>query len=472
MGNRNSSPIRDCLDAICTNRSACVTYPDQPLFAWWAKPFNIEFPVIPAAIIRPENTIEVSETVKCAKQHGYRVQAKSGGHSYGNYGLGGLDGAVSIDLVHLKNFQMDTETWHASFGSGNTLGDLDKGLHANGRRAIAHGTCPSVGTGGHLTVGGLGPISRMWGSSLDHLVEMEVVTADGTIQTASLHNNSDLFWAMRGAGASFGIATNFVVKTQEEPGNIVQYSYNIDFGSQEDTAGLYKEWQALVADPYMDRRFSSLFVVHPLGALITGTFFGTEDEYQTTGIPDRLPGIDKGVVQLTNWLGHLLHGAEGVGCAVGSVPNAFYGKSLALSKQDLLDDSAIDDLFGYLKDARSETTPVTIIFNTEGGAMMDTPANATAYPHRDSVIMYQSYGLGVVKVSGATRMLLDGVHERIQRSAPGARTTYAGYIDAWIDRDAAQKLYWADNLPQLREIKKVWDPEDIFQNPQSVEPAD
>jgi FAD/FMN-containing dehydrogenase len=222
----------------------------------------------------------------------------------------------------------------------------------------------------------------------------------------------------------------------------------------------------------MDRRFSSLFVVQPLGALITGTFFGTKSQYRATGIPDRLPGAGKGAVWLTDWAGLLLHEAEATGCALGSIPTAFYGKSLSLSEQDLLSDSAITDLFKYLDDNRSGLAPVTIIFNTEGGAMMDTPTDATAYPHRNSIIMYQSYGIGVGKVSAATRKLLDGVHERIQRSAPGAHSTYAGYIDAWADRKAAQKLYWADNLPRLRELKKVWDPTDVFSNPQSVEPAD
>lgn len=59
---------------------------------------------------------------------------------------------MSIDLVNLKDFEMDNETWYASFGAGTNLGELDKNLHTFGRRAIAHGTCPSVGTGGHLTV--------------------------------------------------------------------------------------------------------------------------------------------------------------------------------------------------------------------------------------------------------------------------------------------------------------------------------
>ncbi|RGP71531.1 hypothetical protein FSPOR_3237 [Fusarium sporotrichioides] len=472
MGNGNSTPFRDCLDSICANRSTCVTYPGDPLFSCWSRPFNLEFPVVPAAIIRPETTTEVAETVKCAKKYGYKVQAKSGGHSYGNHGLGGVGGAVSIDMVNLRDFSMNNKTWYASFGSGMNLGELDEHLHANGRRAIAHGTCPGVGTGGHLTVGGLGPISRQWGSALDHLLEIEVITADGTVQRASYTKNSGLFWALRGAGASFGIVTKFMVKTHPEPGRVVQYSYNIALASHAETAELYREWQALVGDPNMDRRFSSLFVVQPLGALITGTFFGTKSQYQATGIPDRLPGADKGAVWLTDWAGLLLHEAEAAGCALGSIPTAFYGKSLSLSEQDLLSDSAITDLFKYLEDNRSGLAPVTILFNTEGGAMMDTPANATAYPHRNSIIMYQSYGIGVGKVSAATRKLLDGVHERIQRSAPGALSTYAGYIDAWADRKAAQKLYWADNLPRLRELKKVWDPADVFSNPQSVEPAD
>ncbi|KAH7188219.1 uncharacterized protein B0J16DRAFT_396446 [Fusarium flagelliforme] len=472
MGNGHSSPIQNCLNSICANRTACVTYPGDPLFTWWSKPFNLEFLVVPTAIIRPQTANEVAEAVKCATQSGLKVQAKSGGHSYGNYGLGGADGAVSIDMVNFKDFSMDNRTWYARFGAGLNLGELDVHLHANGRRAIAHGTCPEVGTGGHLTVGGLGPISRQWGSALDHLLEIEVVTADGTIQRASYTKNSGLFWAMRGAGASFGIATKFLVKTRPEPGKIVQYSYNFAFGSQTETAALYKEWQQLVGEPDLDRRFSSLFVVQPLGALITGTFFGTESEYQATGIPGRLPGAGKGAFWLTDWAGLLLHEAEATGCALGSIPTVFYGKSLSLTEQDLLSDSAITELFEYLGDHHSQLSPITIIFNTEGGEMMDFPTNATAYPHRKSIIMYQSYGIGAGQVSAATRNLLDGVHQRIQRSAPSAHSTYAGYIDAWADRKTAQKLYWADNLPRLRELKKVWDPTDVFSNPQSIDPAD
>lgn len=69
-----------------------------------------------------------------------------------NFGAGGQDGSLMIDMVHFKDFQMDTTTWQATFGAGFTLGALDKELHKHGKRAMAHGTCPGVGTGGHLTI--------------------------------------------------------------------------------------------------------------------------------------------------------------------------------------------------------------------------------------------------------------------------------------------------------------------------------
>lgn len=152
MGNGQSS-ARNCLDAICSNRSDCVAYPDTPLYKIsWALPYNFANWVTPAAVFRPDTAQDVADAVKCAVEYGFRVQAKSGGHSYGNYGLGGDDGALSIDLVNLRGFAMDKETWQATVGSGMHLGELDEHLHENGKRALAHGTCPDVGIGGHATI--------------------------------------------------------------------------------------------------------------------------------------------------------------------------------------------------------------------------------------------------------------------------------------------------------------------------------
>ncbi|TQV92467.1 hypothetical protein V2A60_007155 [Cordyceps javanica] len=472
MGNQTSIPIAPCLDAICRGRADCLAYSGDFLYqANWVKPYNLDVPVNPAAVIRPDTAAEVAATVKCAAAHGYHVQAKSGGHSYANFGLGGGDGGVMLDLQNLDHFSMDNSTWQASFGSGMLLGELDKHLHANGNRAMAHGTCPGVGIGGHATIGGIGPSSRIWGTALDHVLEVQVVTADGSIQRASKTQNPDLFWAIQGAGASFGIVTEFVVRTQEAPSSVVEYTYSINLGKQSDMGPLYKKWQHLVGDPNLDRRFTSLFIAEPLGVVITGTFYGTMDEYRASGIPDKLPASPASVTVM-DWLGSLAHIAEKVGLYLSNVSTKFVSRSLALRQEDLLSDESIDELFHYMGTTDPDTPLWFVIFDNEGGAIADVPDNATAYPHRDKLIMYQSYSVGLLGVSDKMVKFVDGVQDIVQRGAPNAHTTYAGYINAHLNRTAAQQFYWGDKLPRLRELKKQFDPASVFRNPQSIDPAE
>jgi FAD/FMN-containing dehydrogenase len=118
----------------------------------WVKPYNLDIEVTPVAVIRPTTAEDISAIVKCAVSNNVKVQAKSGGHSYGNFGLGGKDGAISIDMTKFQDFSMDTKTWQATVGAGTLLGDLTTRLHDNGRRAVAHGSCPGVGVGGHATI--------------------------------------------------------------------------------------------------------------------------------------------------------------------------------------------------------------------------------------------------------------------------------------------------------------------------------
>jgi len=462
----------DCLKAVCDGRSGCVASPNTPLYdLHWVKPYNLDLPVVPAAVIRPDNAQDVSGAVKCAVKHDVPIQAKSGGHSYANFGTGGEDGAVMVDLQNLKNFSMNEDTWEASFGPGFRLGELDEYLHDNGGRAIAHGTCPSVGVGGHATIGGLGPMSRMWGSALDHVEEVEVVTADGEIRRASYTENADLFFGLKGAGASFGIITEFKVHTHPEPGEVVEYTYSISFGSQKEMADVYRDWQALIGDPELDRRFSSLLITQPLGALITGTFYGTEEEYKATGIPDKIPGGGDADIKLLGWMGSLAHQAELAGLHLASLSTAFASRSLAFAEEDLLSDEAIDELFAYIDKADKGSLIWTIIWNSEGGAMADFAAG-NSYPHRDKLMMYQSYVVGIPNVSDATREFVEGVQERVREACPNANTTYAGYIDPTLDRAAANQFYWGEHVPRLREVKAKWDPNSVFRNPQSIEPAE
>lgn len=315
-------------------------------------------------------------------------------------------------------------------------------------------------------------MSRMWGPALDHIVEVEVVTATGDIVTANNETNADLFWALRGAGSSFGIITNFVLATHPEPAEVVEYTYHFSFGTQEDMAPVYKQWQEVIGDPDLDWRFSSLFIAEPLGAIITGTFYGTEEEYIATGLRDSMPGGGLVEVDILGWLGHLAHQAEVELLYISEIPTHFDSKSLTFREEDLLPDEAVDELFNYVGSADIGTIAWFVIFDTQGGYTATIPDNSTAYPHRNKPLMYQSYAVGIPTLSDDTQAFVSGVQDIVERGAPGARTKYAGYVDPDLDPQTAQETYWGDKLPMLREVKRAWDPDRVFKNPHSVEPAE
>lgn len=157
-GSKNE-PLRTCLNNVCGGRPHCVGYAGNPLYELkWAQRFNIEDANgHPWAVIRPQTVEDVSQIVQCAAASNVTVQAKGGGHSYSNFAY---DADITIDLKLMQHVSIDNGTRNARIGGGSRLGKIDKALQHHGR-AFAHGVCPGVGIGGHATIGGLGPMSRM-----------------------------------------------------------------------------------------------------------------------------------------------------------------------------------------------------------------------------------------------------------------------------------------------------------------------
>jgi FAD/FMN-containing dehydrogenase len=309
----------------------------------------------------------------------------------------------------------------------------------------------------------------MWGSCLDHVVEVEVVTADGKIQRASEEENSDLFFALKGAGASFGVITEFVMRTNPEPGNVIEYTYSLTFSRHKDLADVFRQWQELISDPDLDWRFGSEFVMHELGAIITGTFYGTEEEFDATGIPDRIPAGKRSIV-LNDWLGSVAQQAQESALWLSDISTPFTARSLAFKEDQLLSSNTITDLMNYIDDANRGTLLWFLIFDVTGGRIAEVPRNATAYGHRDTLMFCQGYGVGIPSLNDNTRNFMDGIVSRIRDATPGELGTYAGYVDPSLEN--GPQAYWGDNLDMLRQIKRDWDPANVFSNPQSVSPAE
>ncbi|KAJ7272724.1 hypothetical protein B0H12DRAFT_1319893 [Mycena haematopus] len=371
---------------------------------------------------------------------------------------------------------MNTSTWEATVGAGTLLGDLTRRLHDAGGRAIAHGTCPQVGIGGHATIGGLGPLSRQWGMALDHVLEVEIVLADGTITRASATQNPHIFLytftAVKGAAASFGIVTEFVFMTHPEPTNIIQYSYKIELGNHADMASTFHTWQSIIADPALDRKLASQVIVFERTMLITATYFGTEEEYKALNFDKQLANDRHNAtvlaVEVDDWLGAIDNWAEeGLLLFGGGVRTPFYSKSLTFKPENLIPEEGIQKLFEYFDNADKGTPLWFAIFDLAGGAVNDVSQHATAFAHRDTLFYLQTYAIGIETLSETTIAFLTGLSNTITDSMPEAQFgAYPGYVDPLL-KDG-QLEYWGENLLRLQQVKAARDLSDLFHNPQSV----
>ena len=160
-----------------------------------------------AVVVRPNTASEVSVALRYAKEHGgLPLAVCGGGHS--TSGDSSSDGGMVIDLARMRSTSVDPQAETITFGGGCTWEDVNGALWEH-RLATVSGTVADTGVGGLILCGGYGYLTGRHGLALDCLLSCEVVLANGEILIASKDENADLFWAMRGAGPTFGIVTSF-----------------------------------------------------------------------------------------------------------------------------------------------------------------------------------------------------------------------------------------------------------------------
>ena len=232
--------------AILCLTSQRVPYVDKtsPKWSQAQKPYNLRLSYQPAAITLPTLPKHVQDSVLCAALSGLKVQAKSGGHSYASYSSGGQDGSVVIDMKTFNTVNVDqgegicclwplitannkSATWIAKVGTGVRVGNIALELYDQGKRALPQGTCSGIGIGGSATHGGYGYTSRKWGLTLDHIVAMDVILANGTEVHATETRFPDLFYALRGAADSIGVVTYFYFRTLPAPNSVLVFSASL-----------------------------------------------------------------------------------------------------------------------------------------------------------------------------------------------------------------------------------------------------
>ncbi|MFX1506619.1 MAG: FAD-binding oxidoreductase, partial [Promethearchaeota archaeon] len=166
----------------------------------------------PALIVRCTGPADVIDAVKFARTHDLLVSVRGGGHNVSGTALCN-DGMV-IDLSKMKGIRVDVKSATARAQAGVTLGELDRETQVFGL-SVPSGIVTTTGIAGLTLGGGFGHISRRYGLSIDNLISVDIVTAEGEFLTASETENEDLFWGLRGGGGNFGVVTSFEYMLQK-----------------------------------------------------------------------------------------------------------------------------------------------------------------------------------------------------------------------------------------------------------------
>jgi FAD/FMN-containing dehydrogenase len=166
----------------------------------------------PAVIVRPADAPQVARVVSAARDSGSELAVRSGGHSAAGHSVS--EGGIVLDLGDMRGIEIDPKARTAWAQTGLTAGEYTNAAAAHGF-ATGFGDAASVGIGGITLGGGVGYLSRAYGLTIGDLLAAEVVTADGEIVQADAENERDLFWAIRGGGGNFGVATRFKFRLRE-----------------------------------------------------------------------------------------------------------------------------------------------------------------------------------------------------------------------------------------------------------------
>jgi FAD/FMN-containing dehydrogenase len=202
----------------------------------------------PAAVLFAADEDDVVEAVMLAAERGWRIGMRSGGHSWAAWSV--HDDALLLDLGALRTIEYDEATGIASAGPA-TIGSLELAPYITERgRAFPGGHCATVGIGGYLLQGGQGWNGRLKGWACESVVAVDVVTADGEKLRCDATQNSDLYWAARGAGPGFpAVVTRFHLQTYEKPAVMIQDTWTFSLDDAEEVV----HWLHRVL-PSLDRR--------------------------------------------------------------------------------------------------------------------------------------------------------------------------------------------------------------------------
>jgi FAD/FMN-containing dehydrogenase len=426
--------------------------------------FNAMIDRRPAFVVRCSNTEDVIAAVNFARENELDLAVRGGGHSVPGFGT--ADDAVVIDLSGMREVHVDPVRRTARAQGGATWGIFNEATHAHGL-ATTGGVVSTTGVGGLTLGGGIGYLARGVGLSCDNLVSAEVVTADGRAVTASESENEDLFWALRGGGGNFGVVTSFEFRLHpvtdvyggpmffdaSDAGTVLR-AYREFIADAPEEFGGFPAWQIAPPLPFVpeERHGETMlaFVACWAGPIEDG-------EQALKPIRDAAPIV-----------------AEHVGAmpypALNSAFDALYPPG---GLQHYWKANFVTELTDEAIEAHLEHGPKVPVVNSTvhiypiNGACNRVAPDATAFAYRDAT--FATVIAGMWPDAADNDANIAWVREYYDATAPLSEE--GGYVNFMSGDDQERiKANYRGNYDRLVDVKRRYDPDNLFHLNQNIRP--
>ncbi|MFC7491754.1 MULTISPECIES: LLM class flavin-dependent oxidoreductase [unclassified Knoellia] len=402
----------------------------------------------PGLVLRPRTVVEVQAAVAVAREHrGLPLGILSAGHGISGRSLN--HGGLVIDVSALDTVEVvDPDSGHVRLGPGARWVDVARTLAPYGL-AISSGDYGGVGVGGLATAGGVGWFARSHGLTIDHVTAVEMVLADGRFVRTDAHQEPDLFWGVRGAGANFGIATAFDL-TAARVGTIAFAQLTFDAS---DTGTFLQRWGREIEAA--DRSVTGQVILGPRqgGQRMARAMLVVDSADPETVIARLRPIAD--IAPLVQQQVALTTYDEVMGLLGSDEPQQGGGEPHTHSG---LADHLSPELAAEVEGLLDAGTSYFFSIRAVGGAVSDVPSGATAYAGRTAAFSLSGFGASPA---------FDAAWERLVPHLSGSYLSFeTGTGPRWLER-----VFPAAHLARLRDLKRRYDPTGLFRDNFFIDPT-
>ena len=419
----------------------------------------------PAVVVQPVNAGDVMTAVSFAADNGLTVAVRGAAHSVPGFGT--CDDGLVVDLSAMRHVRVDPMTQTARVGGGATWGDFNAAAYPFGL-ATTGGIISTTGVGGLTLGGGIGYLSRGLGLSLDNLLSADVVTADGKFHIASDKDDADLFWALRGGGGNFGVVTAFEFRLSpvkdiyggpmffelDRAGDVLRFYRDFIVDAPEQL-GCFPAYQIAPPLPFIpEDRHGEPFIA------MVACWAGDLDQGEAALQPIRDLGP-----RVAEMVGPMPYPALNSAFDALIPPGLHHYWKASFGKE--LTDDAIA--------AHLEHGPKVPVVNSTmhiypiNGACHRVASDSTAFAYRDATFATVIAGMwppDEVSDDDGTAWVRDYYDAIAPHSEEG------GYVNFMAEDDQDRiAVNYGGNYDRLRQIKRTYDPDNVFRHNQNIAPA-